>query len=644
MGPKALSRTTQLRGEIMDIKIYVRKDGQNLKIENKSTITPLAELTTSTLVVLFSEVMNAPVFNWVSPSNRKYDERGLYREPLLDEEGYFAYKSTIFPVMTVGLGGQQTSFSAVSFRDGEVVGSFAKIPVHKTIYPEQTEIPPTTVDEINGEINDIKDDVNELEIETDLQRTDITTLQGETIAQQGQIDGLISTTDNHGGRITSLEGNSTSHGVRITNLEEVSDGLVETVAYTPENGHLTFFRHDGSSFYLDLPLELIVDGGYYDELNQKVVLVLANGDEIKIPIGDILQGIATESYVDQQITLRQAIVKVNQTVLSEPDLVSFMQTLDEGIYRIRTGLWGHEFLFISDMNLPVDPDVEEPVLELRREYSRYTANGTSYRYDFELLDWVMSAGGGPGGGVGDIVTIQLVPVPLNAPLNFSHALGTPLSVTVNFTHSELQVATLRILRGATEVEVRGVNLGENVIDLTPHIRAGSNSITLRATDGERSRSISYNITGVAITLTSTFNDAVTYGANVDIPFRVQTEAERKVYFTVDGVTETITNVQLNNIKSLTGLTHGVKEIEIQAAAIIGETEILSNKIRFNVIVSLDSSPALISSKFDIEEATRGSLISIDYIVYNPVLEFNPVTLKVDGEMVGSLTVGRQRQF
>ena len=197
------------------------------------------------------------------------------------------------------------------------------------------------------------------------------------------------------------------------------------------------------------------------------------------------------------------------------------------MYRIKTDLWGHEFLFISDMNLPDDPDVEEPVLSLRKEYARYTSNGTSYRYDFELNDWVLSAGGGAGGGGGDVVTIQLTPVPLNFPLNFSHALGTDLSVTVNFTHSELQFATLRILRGTTEVEVRGVNLGENVIDLTSHIRAGSNSITLRVTDGERSRSISYNITGVAIALTSTFNDALIYGSSVDIPFRVQTEAQKK---------------------------------------------------------------------------------------------------------------------
>ena len=359
--------------------------------------------------------------------------------------------------------------------------------------------------------------------------------------------------------------------------------------------------------------------------------------------GQTINSITRKDYVDEQITIRQAIVKANQATLTEPDLVYFMQTLEEGMYRIKTDLWGHEFLFVSDMYLPVDPEAEVPVLQLTKEYSRYTANGTSYRYDFELLDWVLSAGGGAGGG-GEVTTIQLTPVPLNFPLNFAHALGTDLSVTVNFTHSELQFATLKILRGTAEVETRGVNLGENVIDLTPHIRAGSNSITLRVTDGERSRSISYNITGVAIILTSTFNDAVAYGSTVNIPFRVEAEAQRKLYFTIDDVAEEIVLTQTNNIKGLTGLTHGVHIVEMQGAAIIGDTEILSSKIRFSIMVSTLSEPALISSRFNLLESTKGSVVAVDYIVYNPIQEFNDVTLKIDGDIVGQLTVGRQREI
>ena len=69
---------------------------------------------------------------------------------------------------------------------------------------------------------------------------------------------------------------------------------------------------------------------------------------------------------DEQITERQAIVKVNQTSLTEIDFNLFHANIRDGMYRIKTDLWGHEFLFISDMNLPVDPDVEEPVLELKK--------------------------------------------------------------------------------------------------------------------------------------------------------------------------------------------------------------------------------------------------------------------------------------
>ena len=112
---------------------------------------------------------------------------------------------------------------------------------------------------------------------------------------------------------------------------------------------------------------------------------------------------------------------------------------------------------------------------------------------------------------------------------------------------------------------------------------------------------------------------IAYGSEVSIPFRVETDAEKKLYFTIDDVTEEITITQLNNIKTLTGLTHGVKEVTMQAAAIINEEEILSNSLRFNIIVAINDTPPLISSKFDITTISRGSLISVDYIVYNPFI-------------------------
>ena len=64
--------------------------------------------------------------------------------------------------------------------------------------------------------------------------------------------------------------------------------MFKDVNYNNINGVLTFTRYDDTSKTIDLPLELLVDSGYYDEVSNELVLVLANGSEIKIPVGDLL--------------------------------------------------------------------------------------------------------------------------------------------------------------------------------------------------------------------------------------------------------------------------------------------------------------------------------------------------------------------
>lgn len=46
---------------------------------------------------------------------------------------------------------------------------------------------------------------------------------------------------------------------------------------------------------VDLPLETMVVSGSYDDQNQKLVLELKNGEEIEIPIGDLVDGLASTS-------------------------------------------------------------------------------------------------------------------------------------------------------------------------------------------------------------------------------------------------------------------------------------------------------------------------------------------------------------
>jgi hypothetical protein len=88
-------------------------------------------------------------------------------------------------------------------------------------------------------------------------------------------------------------------------LDTYLAGLFKSVSYNGTNGVLTFTKYDNTTATVDLPLELIVNSGYYDNVNKNLVLVLANLSEILIPVGDLLVGIATESYVDNSISTLQ---------------------------------------------------------------------------------------------------------------------------------------------------------------------------------------------------------------------------------------------------------------------------------------------------------------------------------------------------
>lgn len=50
----------------------------------------------------------------------------------------------------------------------------------------------------------------------------------------------------------------------------------------------------GNERTIDLPLESVVVGGTYDSVNKKVILTLASGDTIDIPVGDLVAGLQSE--------------------------------------------------------------------------------------------------------------------------------------------------------------------------------------------------------------------------------------------------------------------------------------------------------------------------------------------------------------
>lgn len=109
---------------------------------------------------------------------------------------------------------------------------------------------------------------------------------------------------------------------KLENLENYNDeeirnllnGSLKGVNYTASNGVLTFTKNDGSTLSVDLPLELLIESGRYDEANKQIVLVLANGNSINIPVSSLLDDFygKSETYnkteVDDIIAEKQALI------------------------------------------------------------------------------------------------------------------------------------------------------------------------------------------------------------------------------------------------------------------------------------------------------------------------------------------------
>src|SRR6056297_581828 len=78
--------------------------------------------------------------------------------------------------------------------------------------------------------------------------------------------------------------------------------MIKSVTFTGSTGVLTFTKYDDTTSTVNLPTELIIESGSYDSATKDLTLVLASGDEIVIPLDDILVGIATESWVNTQLS------------------------------------------------------------------------------------------------------------------------------------------------------------------------------------------------------------------------------------------------------------------------------------------------------------------------------------------------------
>ena len=84
---------------------------------------------------------------------------------------------------------------------------------------------------------------------------------------------------------------------------------IKNVEYNSTTGVLTFTKHDNTTITVDLPVEEIVTRGYYDSLTQDLVLVLASGQEIRIPASGLI-----DDYTGTTSATIQVVVSANNEI------------------------------------------------------------------------------------------------------------------------------------------------------------------------------------------------------------------------------------------------------------------------------------------------------------------------------------------
>lgn len=107
--------------------------------------------------------------------------------------------------------------------------------------------------------------------------------------------------------ITPTLNNNLQTAKDYTDNQNAND--IKNVQYNSTTGVLTFTRHDNTTITVDLPVEDIVDSGYYDNLSQDLVLVLESGQEIRIPASGLI-----DDYTGTTSATIQVVVSANNEI------------------------------------------------------------------------------------------------------------------------------------------------------------------------------------------------------------------------------------------------------------------------------------------------------------------------------------------
>ena len=119
----------------------------------------------------------------------------------------------------------------------------------------------------------------------------------------------------------------------VKTLDGLNKDNIKNVTYNNTNGVLTFVQQDDATITIDLPVENLLDRGYYDDTTSEIVLVLKDSSEIRIPATGLIDDYT--GYVGSNIQISvssnnviSAILK-NDTINTDKFTIELRSKLNE---------------------------------------------------------------------------------------------------------------------------------------------------------------------------------------------------------------------------------------------------------------------------------------------------------------------------
>ena len=226
---------------------------------------------------------------------------------------------------------------------------------------------------------------------------------------------------------------------------------------------------------------------------------------------------------------------------------------------------------------------------------------------------------------------------------------------LSFTWSSLEEGletgpgVLKITVGGATKYTTQIDQGSHTIPISEYLSAGGNTIRVTVTDVYgNSRPLSFSVTVVALSLTSSFDGSVAYTGEITYPYVPTATVTKTVYFKMDGNeigTAVVTASGRQQTFTIPAQSHGVHAFEVYFTAEIDGVTVPSNHLYYDLICyEAGNTTPIIATSFRRNTVEQFENVNIPYIVYDPSNLTTEVILSTsESSTPTELTVDRTEQ-